>query len=99
MTDMTLDEILDALEHARQRATYGAVASLVGKTPRTLMKGRERSTHHSWVVNRNNGLPTGYDETLLHPELRQNEHIIDTREELEAWLATSTLSPVGDTHG
>ena len=86
MTDTTLDEILDALEHARQRATYGAVASLLGKTPRTLMRGRERSRHHSWVVSRTSGKPTGYDDELLHPELAVNEHVIDSREELEALL-------------
>jgi hypothetical protein len=97
MADHTLDEILDALEHARQRATYGAVASLLGKTPRTLMKGRERAQHHSWIVNRNNGLPTGYDETLLHPELTHNEHVIDSRAELEAWLAGSALPAAVET--
>ena len=87
MTGMTIDEILDRLEHARQRATYGAVAGLLGKTPRTLMRGRSRDRHHSWIVNRNNGKPTGYDDELLHPELALNEHVIDSREELEGWLA------------
>ncbi len=92
MTEITLDGILDALEHARQRATYGAVASLLGKTPRALMRGKDRGQHHSWIVNRNNGLPTGYDEALLHPELARNEHIIDSREDLEAWLSSKTLA-------
>ena len=87
MTNMTLDEILHTLEHARTRATYGAVASLLGKTPRTLMRGRERDRHHSWIVNRSNGKPTGYDDELLHPELALNEHVIDSREELEALVA------------
>ena len=91
MTDMTLDQILDTLGQARQRATYGAVASVLGKTPRTLMRGRERDRRHSWVVSRTNGKPTGYDETLLHPEHAHNEHLIDSREELEAWLASNTL--------
>ena len=92
MTEITLDGILDILGQTRQRATYGAVASVLGKTPRALMRGKERAQHHSWIVNRNNGLPTGYDEALLHPELAQNEHIIDSREELEAWLASNSLS-------
>jgi len=87
MTEPTLDFILDTLEQGRQRATYGAVARLLGKTPRTLMRGRERSPRHSWVVNRSNGLPTGYDASLQHPELALNAHVIDSREELEAWLA------------
>jgi len=87
MTEPTLDFVLDTLEQGRQRATYGAVARLLGKTPRTLMRGRERGPRHSWVVNRSNGLPTGYDEGLQHPELALNAHVIDSREELEAWLA------------
>ena len=89
MTDLTLDTILAALEDASQRATYGAVASVLGKTPRTLMKGRTRDAHHSWVVNRNTGKPTGYEAELLHPALEQNPHIIDAREELESWLLTT----------
>ncbi len=99
MTDVTLDRVLDSLEQGRQRATYGAVASLLGKTPRTLMRGRERGPRHSWVVNRNNGLPTGYEEALQHPELALNAHVIDSREELEAWLASNALSTVGASHG
>lgn len=91
---LTLDTVLDTLEQTRQRATYGAVAKLLGKTPRTLMRGRERGPRHSWVVNRNNGLPTGYDETLLHPELQLKAHVIDSREELEA-LVTSSPAGVG----
>ncbi len=99
MIAMTLDHILATLEQGRQRATYGAVASLLGKTPRTLMRGRERGPRHSWVVNRNNGLPTGYEEPLQHPELAQNAHVIDSREELETWLASNTLSAIGEPHG
>ena len=89
MSDITLDQVLDALEHARQRATYGAVASLLGRTPRTLMRGRTRDRHHSWIVNRNSGKPTGYADEELHPELESNKQIIDTPIELEGWLASA----------
>jgi len=60
MSNVTLDQILDALSRGRQRATYGAVAALLDRAPRTLMKGRERDRRHSWVVNSGNGQPTGY---------------------------------------
>ena len=40
MPTMTLDQIIDALDRSHQRATYGAVGSLLGQAPRTLMKGR-----------------------------------------------------------
>ena len=93
MIDATLDQVLDALEHARQRATYGAVASLLGKTPRTLMRGRQRDRRHSWVVNRTSGRPTGYTDDEMHPELDTNERLIDTRLELEEWLSRRRAVP------
>lgn len=87
MNDERMDQIIDALDSARQRATYGAVAAVVGSAPRTLMKGRDRDHRHSWVVSRQTGLPTGYDDDLLHPDLLRNDHVLETREALEKWLA------------
>ena len=86
MLDMQMDQILSALDAASQRASYGAVAALLGKTPRTLMKGRARDQQHSWVVNRRSGLPTGYDATQLHPALLEHDHVIDSRDELVQFL-------------
>ena len=85
---MTMDQILDALHHNHQRATYGAVAALLGKPPRTLMQGRERDQRHSWVVSRKSGEPTGYHPELVHPALRESERVIDTKEDLARWLAS-----------
>ena len=82
-----MDQIIDTLCDARQRATYGAVAAVVGSAPRTLMKGRERDQRHSWVVSRQTGLPSGYEDEQLHPELLRSNRVIDSREELEKWLA------------
>lgn len=87
MTTATMDQILDQLETGRQRATYGAVAAIVGASPRALMSGRERSRRHSWIVNLKSGLPTDYTEALIHPELTSNSAILRTKEELGAWLA------------
>ena len=95
MTDERMNQIIDALGASRQRATYGAVAAVVGRAPRTLMKGRERDARHSWVVNRRTGEPTGYDAALLHADLKANEHIIGTRDELEKWLAAQAPGVVG----
>lgn len=93
MTDITLDQIVDALDSARQRATYGAVASALGKSPRVLMRGRTRDQRHSWIVNRTSGKPTGYSDEAMHPDLECNAHIIDTPIELVRWL-TSTPTTV-----
>jgi hypothetical protein len=91
---MTLDEILDVLERTHQRATYGAVAALLGRPPRTLMQGRERDARHSWVVSRATGEPTGYEPDLVHSALKEHDQILGTKEELTRWLDES-LAPVG----
>ena len=67
MAATMMDQILDALDTAHQRATYGAVAAVVGVSPRALMAGRERNQRHSWVVNLRTGLPTDYAADLVHP--------------------------------
>lgn len=87
MTVLSLDRILNELNAARQRATYGAVAGALGVSPRALMSGRERSQRDSWAVNLKSGLPTDYAVELLHPELTTNEAIITTKDMLLAWLA------------
>ena len=87
MTELSLDRILDELNSARQRATYGAVAGALAVSPRALMAGRERSQHDSWVVNLKTGLPTDYAVEVLHPELTISEAIITTKDMLLAWLA------------
>ena len=92
MTDARLDIILDALDAARQRVTYGAAASLLSTAPRTLMSGRERDARCSWIVSRRSGQPTGYDAEQMHSDLLANEHIIETREELERWLESQGVS-------
>jgi hypothetical protein len=91
MPDERMDRIIDALDRERQRATYGAVAALLGKAPRTLMSGRQRDQRHSWIVSRKSGTPSGYDTPQMHPDLRVNERILETRADLEHWL-----SSVGD---
>lgn len=92
MSDQQMDHILDVLQNARQRATYGAVAAVLSKSPRVLMKGRERDQRHSWVVNHNSKLPTGYKDEELHPELTAKAEIIETGEELQRLLAAEPLS-------
>ncbi|MEP6618770.1 MAG: hypothetical protein ABJE47_05630 [bacterium] len=86
MIEQKMEEILDALGHARQRATYGAVAAAVSASPRMLMKGRVRDQRHCWVVNRSTGLPTGYQDAELHPELCTRPDILETGQALATWL-------------
>ena len=89
MANETLDQILDALNAQRQRATYGAVAAVIGAAPRTLMSGRDRDQRHSWVVSRKTGQPSGYESDQLHPDLLAVAHVIESRDELQAWLTAA----------
>ena len=94
MATEKLDQILDALNARRQRATYGAVAAVIGAAPRTLMSGRDRDQRHSWVVSRKTGQPTGYEPDQVHAALLVNTHIIEARHELEQWLAEASAELV-----
>ena len=87
MTAHHLDGILSALNQHQQRATYSAVAALLGQTPRLLMHGKPREQSNSWIVSKTTGRPTGYTDADVHPQLTANETILKTREELAAWLA------------
>jgi len=86
-TDHTIDSILDQLDRFHQRATYGAVAGVVGSSARSLMSGRQRNQRASWIVNRRDGKPSGYELGDTHPDIEERERIFATPDELRSWLA------------
>ena len=71
---VTLDGIVAQLNGRKQRATYGAVAGLVGVLPQGLMSGRRKCHADSWIVaattadGAKRGGPTGYTKSQIHPE-------------------------------
>ena len=83
---MSLDEIVDLLDRHGQRATYGAVAAVLGHSPRSLLKGRDRGRKFSWIVNRVTGLPTGYQDEQIDPRLKDSGPVISTDGDLRKWL-------------
>ena len=87
MSDQKLDEIVNLLHLHRQRATYGAVAAVVDRPASFLMGGRPRDHRHSWIVNQETELPTGYSEENMHPDLRSKPRVIKTGQQLEEWLS------------
>jgi hypothetical protein len=86
VTRIDLDLILAALNQYQQRATYSAVAALVGQPPRILMRSRPRQPEASWVVSKTTGRPTGYTDADIHPSLTSNATVIQTQDELASWL-------------
>ena len=86
MTDDKLDAILDLLSRHHQRATYGAVGALVDRPASFLMGGRPRDHRHSFIVNQETELPTGYGPEHMHPQLRSHSKVLKTSQELQNWL-------------
>jgi hypothetical protein len=91
---MNLDHIVSQLNERKQRASYGAVAGILGVIPRSLMTGRPRSPKYSWVVvatGPQRGWPTGYKKEQIHPDcltqiLRDPDNVIADSEALSQWL-------------
>ena len=101
MLKLSLDEIVELLDRHGQRATYGAVAKLTGNAPRSLLKGRDRGRRYSWIVNRETGKPTGYQDDQIDPRLAGSNAVIDDADALQRWLddasaetALSANSPI-----
>ena len=82
----SVDSIVSLLNQYHQRATYGAVAGLVGSAPRSVMQGRKRGWLNSWVFNQDTGLPSEYAEPLVHPQIAERDEILSTADELASWL-------------
>ena len=92
---MSLNSIIAELNERKQRATYGAVAGIVGGLPRGLMAGRERNHMNSWVVGAATGprrvCPTGCTNIQIHPDCLQqirecSDSIIEDTATLRRWL-------------
>ena len=87
---VTLDGILDCLNHEHRRATYGAVGQALGfprdraaRMTGELMYERSRSPRNSWVVSRDTGLPKAmFTSEQKHPALLKEPHVITTGDEL-----------------
>ncbi len=81
-----LDTILDSLNQYHQRATYGAVAGLVGTIPRSVLSGRPKNWRHCWVVNEESLMPTGYSPLQIHASIAERSRVLTTAEDLKRWL-------------
>src|SRR5262249_56728177 len=90
----TLDDVLRFLNGAQVRATYGAVAQLVGVSPIALgARLGHRRPEASWIVSAENGLPTGYTQNEMHPELVRLSDIITSGTALAMRMAAWKPTP------
>jgi hypothetical protein len=78
-----LDDIVAYLNAAQVRATYGAVAELVGGIAQSIgARLGSRRREASWVVNAKTGMPTNYAPQHLHPALVLSRDIVTSGDEL-----------------
>jgi hypothetical protein len=86
--DPRVTEILAFLNHAQIRATYGAVAPILGVIPQSVgARLGIRRSGASWVVSAKNGFPTGYTSDLMATNLTATSAIIRTTAELKRRMA------------
>lgn len=86
LADDPLTTLLHRLQDGRQRATYGAVAGVLGAVPMFVMSGRPRNALHSWVVNARTGQPSKYEPDEIHAELETHDGVLTSEDELRDWL-------------
>ena len=78
--------VIERLDQYHQRATYAALAGIVGGMARSVMSGKPKIKKNSWVVSKLNHLPTGYSESEIHPSLKERDRVLETPNELREWL-------------
>lgn len=86
MPSRKLDDVVRVLDEYAQRATYGAVADVVGSGAQSVMGKAPRTPFYSWVVNGRTGMPTGYAPEECHRNLRQRSRVISDGLALYEWL-------------
>jgi len=96
-----LDDVVAQLNQHQKRASYGAVAGVLGVAPRGLMARRPKNHRNSWLVaattnqrtGSRRGWPTGYTDDQIDPDClrqidRHPDDFIKDKEVLRQWLFT-----------
>lgn len=94
---ITLKQILDYLNDERIRATYGAVANVLGIVPQSVgQRLGDKTKRNSWVVNSETELPSGYVDDQIDELLETNSTVVRDGRELATRVRRHMLRP-GDT--
>ena len=86
--DPRLGEVIHFLNGHRIRATYGAVAELLGVLP--ISMGARIGPHTreaSWIVSGETGFPTGYAPDEIHPDVLPSTPLIRSGTDLASEMA------------
>jgi alkylated DNA nucleotide flippase Atl1 len=77
--------LVAALAKHSQKATYAAVAGVVGLPARTVMNALLKDPQGEWVVAKQSHQPTGYSTNQLRPQLKSNSLVISSAAALTSW--------------
>jgi hypothetical protein len=91
---LSLEDVVDFLDRRQLRATYGAVAAVVGRPATFLMSGIPRAPRYSWIVNQKTLLPTGYSDEEKHSALTKKSFVFRDERELRSWLARDQTNAI-----
>jgi hypothetical protein len=84
---VVLINVIEVLNKYEIRATYSAVAQVIGCTSLAVgVRLGEREALKSWIVCPRTGLPNGYSMSQCHPELYSKMMIIRTGDKLREFL-------------
>jgi hypothetical protein len=83
---LTVNQVVTILNQFGQRATYGALAEVVGGVARSVMSGRPRTPLNSWIVRARGGFPTGYTQGQMATNLLARRQVLATGAALQQWL-------------
>ncbi|MCX7067703.1 MAG: hypothetical protein NTW85_08445 [Methylococcales bacterium] len=86
-----LSQLVAALAKHSQKATYTAVAGVVGLPARTAMQSLLKDPQSEWVVAKPSHQPTGYSTNQLRPPLKSNSSVIVSATALATWWAKHPL--------
>lgn len=90
---MMIGKILKCLNQHRIRATYGAVAEVLGVIPIAVGKSLgDKRPVASWVVSSATGKPSGYAPQDCHPDLYANERILTSGDALRELMSPTDLA-------
>ena len=89
-----LELILDYLNREQRRATYGAVAEVLGIPARSVgQRLGERNMRASWVVSAETGRPSRYQSEQVHPDLMRHAAVITSGAELRRRISGLPAPP------
>ena len=100
---VSVEDILRFLNAEQVRATYGAVAEVLGVIPRSMgARLGPRRPEASWIVSGFNGFPTDYGEDEWHSALLSQAEIITSGRvlalRLAKWRAEARQAEVESMH-